>query len=260
MKISTSTWTQTMHIKEKHLDTNTVTRPHRLQKLAQSVQAYVWAQPSWQRETESAPSLCSTELSLRPGLDWLSVDNHCALWMWTHTNVHTRGHNHAKTRTYKCECPMLVLTEQQPHSNMLRFKFKHACCRQTFLSFLRLHCRLETDEDESMIDEMRVSQVRHATTELSARYKLLTLTSSQVILQWGDRGDLWVHMGWRGNRNHSRYTRNVVGIHRNLRRQSTLCHLPSLIYCAKEQQHNKPSMQRDRCLVDTENAHGTNNK
>lgn len=108
-----------------HRHTDTVTQLHRLMKLAQSVQAYVWVQPSWQRETESAPSLCSTELSLSPGLDWLSVDNHCTLWMWTHTNVeyvHTEGHNHARTHTHtyiqmNVQCPNTNLKNLNMHED-----------------------------------------------------------------------------------------------------------------------------------------------
>ena len=95
------------------------------------------------------------------------------------------------------------------------------------------------------MDEMRVSPVRQA---VRALYYLCTLTSSQVILHWGDRDDLWVCVGWRGHRNHSRHTGNVVWIHRNLRRRSTLCHLPRLVYWAGEQQNDQPSIQSGQCL------------
>lgn len=78
---------------------------------------------------------------------------------------------------------------------------------------------------------MRVSQVRYAVPE--AEESLLTLTSSQVGLHWGDRGDLWIHMRWGGERNYSRHTRDIVGIHRNLRRWSALCHLSCLIHWVK---------------------------
>lgn len=85
------------------VSTDTVPQPHRRTKRARSAQAYVCGQPSWPRETEPGPSLCSTELSLSPGLDWLSVGTQRALRMWTHTdaqrthNKSMRGHTHTRT-------------------------------------------------------------------------------------------------------------------------------------------------------------------
>lgn len=75
-----------------------------------------------------------------------------------------------------------------------------------------------------------------------------TLTSMQVVLHWGHRGHLWVHEGWRCKRNHSRYTRNVVWIHRRLSGRYTVCFPTCLIYWA-QQRNNEPSVQSKCCQL-----------